>query len=172
MTVAAMTAEYETVFRSAVATTTVLRAADAVPKRWGSPADLLEEVAETTGVGRSSLYHVLRTPCWYPDGRTPYAEVWTGSSLSFRGVAPAARLVADLNRPVLLSPGLDWDRRLPPQIRRPESTSTILLPVHWTRRGTSVIELWTTEEDRIVLGRADLSKVLGVVVTPPSRAGA
>lgn len=160
-----MTERYESVFRSAVASTAELRAADAVPGRWANPDDMLLELSATTGVSRSNLYHLARA------SRTAHAQVWTGSSTSFRGSAPAARLVANLNRPVLLAPGLDWDQRLPPQIRRPESTSAMLLPVHWTRRSTSVIELWTTEEDRIVLGRADLSKVLGLVVPQPSRAG-
>jgi hypothetical protein len=35
--------------------------------------------------------------------------------------------------------------------------------VHWTRRGISVVELWTTEDDRVVLGMAELSKVLTLV---------
>ena len=66
-------------------------------------------------------------------------------------------------RMIVHSPGLPWDRRLPPLLRRPGSTSSILLPVHWTRRGVSVVELWTTEEDRAVLGIAELSKVLTLV---------
>ena len=35
--------------------------------------------------------------------------------------------------------------------------------MHWTRRGISVVELWTTEDDRVVLGMAELSKVLTLV---------
>jgi hypothetical protein len=135
----------------------VIRAHDAVPAGWDCPADLLAGLADLIGVSRSSLSHVCRT------SRTPSAEIWIGSADPYRGVAPVARLVANLGRPIVHSPGLTWDRRLPPLIRRPGSTSSILLPVHWTRRGISVVELWTTEDDRVVLGMAELSKVLTLV---------
>jgi rhamnosyl/mannosyltransferase len=159
LSVDAMALNYERVFRSALATTGVMRAQDAVPAGWDCPADLLAQLAEVIGINRTSLSHVWRTP------GTSSAEIWIGGAEPFRGAAPTARLVANLGRPILHSPGLQWDRRLPPLIRRPGSTSSILLPVHWTRRGVSVVELWTTEEDAVVLGVAELSKVLALVTT-------
>jgi rhamnosyl/mannosyltransferase len=159
LSVDAMAHHYERVFRSAVAATGVMRALDAVPPGWDCPADLLAQLGDVIGVSRTSLSHVWRT------SRMPSAEIWIGSADPFRGAAPVARLVANLGRPVVHSPGLSWDRRLPPLIRRPGSTSSILLPVHWTRRGVSVVELWTTDEDRVVLGMAELSKVLALVAT-------
>jgi hypothetical protein len=159
LSVDAMSLHYERVFRSALATTGVMRAQDAVPAGWDCPADLLAQLAEVIGINRTSLSHVWRTP------GTSSAEIWIGGAEPFRGAAPIARLVANLGRPILHSPGLQWDRRLPPLIRRPGSTSSILLPVHWTRRGVSVVEMWTTEEDPVVLGMAELSKVLALVAT-------
>jgi hypothetical protein len=163
LSVDAMVRQYERVFRAAVASTGVIRANDAVPAGWDCPADLLAQLAEVSGVSRTSLSHVCRT------SRTPSAEVWIGSADPFHAIAPVARLVANLGRPIMHSPGLQWDRRLPPLIRRPGSTSSILLPVHWTRRGVSVVELWTTDEDDLTLGMAELTRVLSLVTAKAQR---
>jgi rhamnosyl/mannosyltransferase len=163
LSVGAMASQYEQVFRTAVENTTLLRAADAVPAEWGSPSELLQQLSEVIGVRHASLSLVSRT------SQQPRAQVWTATA-SLVKQAPEARFVANLNRPVLLAPGMPWDPQLRPLRRRPGRTSSIWLPMHWTRRGVSIVELWTTAEDDNVLGRAELSKALRIVGPSRNRA--
>ena len=155
-----MATEYERVFLTAVEGTTQERAADAVPQGWNSPAELLAELAGVVGIRNASLTCIPRVSA------TPDAEIWLANGVSYRSLSPAARFMAELNRPVLLSPGLSLDQRLRPLLHRPDSTSSILIPVHWTRQGTSVVELWTTAEDEVVLGPAELSRTLRFLTSP------
>ena len=163
LSVESMASEYARVFQSAVRTTSEQRAAEVVPDRWGSPQDLLADLAATIGPLHSSLSHVPRS------SPTPEVEVWLHNGVSYRTLSPAARFMSELGRPVLLTPRLALDRRLRPLLHRPESTSSILLPVHWTRQGTSVLEIWTTLDDNVLLGLGELSRVLSFF-TPVSRA--
>lgn len=164
LSVGAMATEYERVFLTAVATTSEQRAADAVPDRWGSPAELLGQLAGIIGPLHSSLSHVLRS------SPTPEVEVWLRNGVAYRSLSPAARFMSELGRPVLLAPGLSLDRRLRPLLHRPDSTSSILLPVHWTKQGISVVEIWTTPEDGFTLGPAELSRTLQFFSSPAGRA--
>ncbi len=61
LSVDAMARQYERVFRSALASTGVMRGLDAVPDGWDCPADMLAQLAEVIGVSRTSLSHVWRT---------------------------------------------------------------------------------------------------------------
>jgi glycosyltransferase involved in cell wall biosynthesis len=164
LSVESMATEYARVFQSAVETTGEQRAAEVVPDRWVSPRHLLADLAETIGPLHSSLSHVPRS------SPTPEVEVWLRGGVSYRSLSPAARFMSELGRPVLLTPGLWLDRRLRPLLHRPDSTSSILLPVHWTKQGTSVVEIWTTPDDDIVLGPAELSRLLSFFSAPVASA--
>ena len=152
LSVSSMAHQYQQVFRSAVETTALDRALDVVPQPWRRPDDLLRELTGTLGIRRSSLTLVSKTA-------DPYAHIWLGSSVYFRGRAPIAEHIAKVNRPVLLNPDFPRNTELHPMMRA-EVTSSILIPVHWTRRGTSVVALATTVDDDRLLGRADLSRAL------------
>lgn len=158
LSVEAMASQYGDLFHNAVNGHREYKASEVVPPGWSGPDEMLAEVVRVMGVRRASVSLIQRSQ------DAEWAQVWSGDGRnSYRRAAPVAAVVASMNRPVLITPGLPTDPRLVSVLLRHELTSSILLPIRASRQGVSILSVATTEEDQKVFGRADLYRLLRLV---------
>ena len=139
----ATAARYEHVFRTAWSRTAGRQGLLAVPSAWDNPERLLSELTEHVAVRRASLSLLGRA-----HGEFAPVRVWTHNMNSIRvAEAPVAAYVARLNQPLLIRPDMAVEPELETLLRRPSLTSSILVPVHRTRRSVSVVSVSTSTGD-------------------------
>ena len=154
----AMAARYERVLRTAASTTAGRQGHRAVPSAWDDPERLLEALIARVGVSQASLALLGRTR-----GEFSPVRVWTNDLKSMRVVeAPVAAYVARLNRPLLIRADMAVEPELETLLLRPSLTSSILVPVHRTRRSVSVVSISTSSGDHH-LGPQDVEMMLDLV---------
>ena len=154
----AMAARYEHVLRTAASMTASRQGLRAVPSAWDDPERLLDALITHVGVSQASLALFGRTR-----GEFSPVRVWTNDMKSMRvNEAPVAAYVARLNRPLLIRADMAVEPELETLLLRPSLTSSILVPVHRTRRGVSVVSISTTSGDHH-LGPQDVEMMLELV---------
>jgi glycosyltransferase involved in cell wall biosynthesis len=150
---------YEEACRAAMRQAAGRQAGLAVPGGTMDPDAFLARLADQIGVRHASL-SLLSTR----GGSLAPVRMWRADGTASRITdASVARYAATRNQPVLINEQEPVDLDLRRLLRRPELTSSIVIPVRRTRNSVSVVGLSTTRRDGSHLTRDHVQMALEIV---------
>lgn len=152
--VRSMAQSYAQEFVAAAESAARQRAGHALPRRWSTPAHLLDELLDRTGADDAALTLLCR------DGRVQHGQVWTADGLTRRAEDRLARLASTLTEPVVVrATESSADDQSVARLARalPDGVSSaVLIPLQRARGLVSVVQVSTREESGRILDRRDL----------------